>query len=88
MKAKSILNLQLPDLFLDKKDAQAIGGKFIRAEIVNNSLVITIEYEHGQFALWTYLQLGGLGMSEALIKSKQLMDDESKLAKIQDEFLI
>ncbi len=90
MKPKPIINLTLQDTFVKKESsgAKAFGNHMVHMDIINNDLVITIDYEHGQFALWKAYEIMGLDPHEALKKSKEVFDKEALVSKMEDEFLV
>ncbi len=49
-------------------------GVFCHAQVHDNSLILKIDYDGMQFALWKYFEMCGLDTPEALKKSKELYD--------------
>ena len=89
MKPKHIINLTLQDCFVKKgtSGAKAFGNHMIHMDIVNDNLVITIDYEHGQFALWKAYEIMGLDPREAAKKSLEVFEKEALVSSMEDEFL-
>jgi len=89
MKPKHIINMTLPDVFVKKDSdaAKAFGNHMIHIDIINDNLVIQIDYDHGQFALWKAFEISGYDSHEALKKSKELYEKEDLISDVEDEFL-
>ena len=85
LKGKKIINVTLPDITI--KNPSSLEHKVAHLDIVNDNLVITIDFETAQFAIWEALQLGGKDCHDALIESKKIMDQESKRAELEKEKL-
>ena len=79
------MNVSLEDTTI--RDPSCLKDKVAHLDIVNDNLVITIDFQTAQFAIWEALQLGGKDCHDALIESKKIMDQESKRASLEKEKL-
>ncbi len=82
--------MRLPDIYVKKgtSGAEAFGNHMIHMEIIENNLIIQIDYDDGQFALWKAFELMGNDSHTALKKSKDVYDQEKAVADVEDAFLI
>ena len=85
MKPKKILGISLPDIQI--KDPSCLKNKLAHLDVVNDNLVITIDFDSGQFAIATGLQLQGLRIDNALKVSKKILEQEAKIARLKLENL-
>jgi len=69
-----IYRLELPDIRV--RDPSVLKGTFIHLDIIDNGLVITVDYDHIQFALVTVLRLLGMEVDQSFKVSKKMMEQK------------
>lgn len=75
------MNIQLPDIRI--KSAKAIEGSFAHLDLVNDNLVITLDFDSPQFSFITILQLLGMDTHQAFKTSKKIMDKKNAIEEIE-----
>lgn len=85
MKPKKILGISLPDIQI--KDPSCLKNKVVHIDIENDNLIITVDFNAGQFAIATAIQLQGLKIDNALKASKKILQMEAKKARKELENL-
>lgn len=85
MKPKKILGISLPDIQI--KDPSCLKNKLVHLDVENDNLIITVDFDSGQFAIATALQLQGLRIDNALKASKKILQMEAKKARKELENL-
>ena len=68
------ITIELPDIRV--ADPSVLKGKFIHLEIHENDLLITLDYDHGQFALASVLRLMGMEAGQSFKVSKKMMEQK------------
>jgi len=71
---KEKLTTHIPDIRI--VDPSVLKGKFVHLEIHENDLLITLDYEHGQFPLASVLRLLGMRVDQSFIVSKKMMEQK------------
>jgi len=69
------LTMVLPDIRVN--DPSALKGKFLHLEIHHNRLVMELDFDSGQFAIITVLQLMGMNTIQSFKTSKKIMDGKT-----------
>jgi len=85
LKPKKILGISLPDIQI--KDPSCLKNKVVHIDIENDNLIITVDFNAGQFAIATAIQLQGLKIDNALKASKKILQMEAKKARKELENL-
>jgi len=71
---KNIDNLQLPDIRV--KNPNVLKNKFLHLDIIDNNLVMTLDYDHPQFCIASVLDLMGMDMMQSLKTSRKMIEGE------------
>jgi len=71
---KNIDNLQLPDIRV--RNPNVLKNKFLHLDIIDNNLVMTLDYDHPQFCIASVLDLMGMDVMQSLKTSRKMMDGE------------
>ena len=71
---KNIDNLELPDIRV--RNPNVLKNKFLHLDIIDNNLVMTLDYDHPQFCIASVLDMMGMELGQSMKTSRKMIEGE------------